>query len=69
VDIVKIEISQEEWVSFPIEKREQVKELLMEQFGYDISSLDDVVEELEEEREEEQKNDIFRQFYGDEKNE
>lgn len=66
MDIVKIEIGQDEWLSYPAEKREKIKELLMEQFGYDLSILDELVEELEEERKEDEKDQIWKQFYGEE---
>jgi hypothetical protein len=66
MDIVKIEIGQDEWLSYPEEKRERIKDLLMEQYGYDLSILDEMVEELQEERREQEQDEIWKQFYGDE---
>lgn len=59
MDYIHIEISKEEWLNYPAEKRELIKQLLMEQFGYDLSVLDVATKELQE-------DEIYRQFYGDE---
>lgn len=66
MDIIKIEIEEQEWVNFPAEKRERIKELLAEQYGYDLSLLDDMVDQVAVERKELEQDEIFRQFYGDE---
>lgn len=66
MDIIKIEIEEQEWINFPAEKRERIKELLAEQYGYDLSLLDDMVDQVAAERNELEQDEIFRQFYGDE---
>lgn len=38
-ETVKIQIGQEEWAEYPIEKRNRIVELIKEQYGWDISSL------------------------------
>lgn len=36
---VKIQIEQDEWSEYPADKRNRIKELIKEQYGWDISSL------------------------------
>lgn len=36
---VKIQITEDEWIAFPPQKRERIKELIMENYGWDIASL------------------------------
>jgi hypothetical protein len=66
MDYVNIEIDKDEWLNYPKEKRERIKELLMDQFGYDLSLLDEAAQELKEAHEESVADKIYRQFYGDE---
>lgn len=66
MDYVNIEIDKDEWLDYPKEKRERIKELLMDQFGYDLSLLDEAAEELKQNEQESIADQIYRQFYGDE---
>lgn len=66
MDIIKIEIEESEWLNFPAAKRERIKELLMEQYGYDLEAIDQVITDSQEQRKEVEQDEIFRQFYGDE---
>lgn len=41
---VKIQITEDEWAAFPKDKRERIKEIIMENYGWDIASLVDLEE-------------------------
>ncbi|MDK2600633.1 hypothetical protein QO179_24375 [Bacillus stercoris] len=58
---VKIEITEEEWIELSPEKRNKIVQL-MKKYGYDSRAL----EALEKEYAEDDIQDIFNQFYGDE---
>jgi hypothetical protein len=36
---VKIQITEEEWTAFPEDKKQLIKQMIKEQYGWDISSL------------------------------
>lgn len=58
---VKIEITEEEWIELSPEKRNKIVQL-MKKYGFDSR----VLETLEKEYAEDDIQDIFNQFYGDE---
>lgn len=44
-DSIKFLISQEEWNELPLARRERIKSILLDTYGYDISGIDDEDEE------------------------
>lgn len=69
-DKVKIQITEEEWLEFPEDKRQRLIEA-MRGFGYDTQVLDFMQKEYsgktkEDVAREEEVEDIYRQFYGEE---
>lgn len=40
-DSIKFVISQEEWNELPLAKREKIKSILLNEYGYDISGIDE----------------------------
>lgn len=56
MDNIRIIITEEEWLEFPKKKRERLKKLLVEKYGWDVSELNEI--EREHER------DLFRKYFG-----
>lgn len=44
-DAIRFIISEEEWQELSLNKRERIKTILLEQYGYDISGIDEEEDE------------------------
>lgn len=40
-DSIKFIISEDEWMALPVRKRERIKSILLENYGYDISGIEE----------------------------
>lgn len=45
---IRFVISEEEWLALHPVKRERIKTILLNEYGYDISGIDDAIEQDEE---------------------
>jgi hypothetical protein len=47
-DSIKFVITQNEWNELPLSKRTKIKSILLDEYGYDISGIDEYNEEEED---------------------